>query len=376
VSFDADKMKDRKVERADDWHRPPPSKIKPGVKLTVPDPDLEGHEIEVADVYQDDEGKWVVKDTAGAEWNWGKGFKVVPPKPKEPSTSTTPTQTLTDMLEQKPKKEAPKSPKSEEVLDIDEGGFKQVGPQTGSNPGGMYQADNGDKYYVKTPKSEDRARNEILAGRLYELAGIDIPELSPATRDGKFSVASRIIPGLSEDSNALRGGKVKGVLEGIAVDAWLSNWDVVGLDYDNLLVDGEGNGRRVDTGGALRYRAMGAPKGDAFGDEVTELDIFTDPDRKSGSVFHHATPQQIVDSIDRVLDIPEDKIRDLVDQWGPKGAERDKLFKTLLARRESLKKQREKYAKKAAEKKAAARVIRVALQRPEFRKVLLREAFR
>jgi hypothetical protein len=437
VSFDAEKMKERKVERADDWHRPPPPKVKPGVTLVVPDPDLEGHEIEVADVYQDeDDGKWVIKDTAGAEWNWGKGFKVVPPKPKPKS----PQSTLVDVLDvkldmnkgdeeaqsgwhellDKVQKGAPLSgsdvadiqevawevyedqpelveavqkalsdlktqakvdetgggakteaPKSQEVLDIDSDEFKQVGPQTGSNPGGLYQAENGDRYYVKTPKSEDRARNEILAGKLYELAGIGVPDLSPATRDGQFSVASKIIPGLKQNSSALRKGNVPGVLEGIAVDAWLGNWDVVGLDYDNLLVDEEGRGRRVDTGGALRYRAMGAPKGDAFGDEVTELDTFTDPDRKSGSVFHHATPQQIVDSIDRVLEIPESKIKKLVDQWGPKGAEKDKLYKTLLARRESLKKQRERYAEKIQAKKTAARVLRLALARPQLRKALL-----
>jgi hypothetical protein len=296
VSFDVDKMKDRKVERADDWQRPPPPKAQPA----------------------------------------------------------------------KPEKKEPEKPAKPKVLDIDAGGFKQVGPQTGSNPGGLYEGKDGDRYYVKTPKSEDRGRNEILAAKLYELAGIDMPELSPATRDGKFSVASKIIPGLKEDAKALRSGKVPGVLEGIAVDAWLANWDVVGLTYDNLLVDEKGRGRRVDTGGALRYRAQGTPKGSAFGDEVTELDVFTDPKRKSGSVLGNATPQQIVDSIDRVLEIPEDKIRELVDEWGPKGSDKDDLFDTLMARRESLKKQREKYAKKA--KKAHAKS---ALYRSLIRSAML-----
>ena len=446
VTINAEKLKEWGAERADDWHRPPPPKIKPGVRLVVPDEDLDGQVIEVADKYQDDEGKWILKDTAGVEWNWegssGGKWEVAPEKPKKKEYAGGLTEdehsyiyswleTVMGNAEEDGKPEKKKhyedlqaklyegkeltfeeadelhsiaddnqdpdldedyvpsaveklkklrdslqpeeKPKAQELLDIDAGGFKQVGHQTGSNPGGLYEDKQGERYYVKTPKSEDRGRNEILAGKLYGLADIAIPELTPATRDGKFSVASKIVPGLSENAHKLRSGDVPGVLEGIAVDAWLGNWDVVGLEYDNLLVDEEGNGRRVDTGGALRYRAMGAPKGDAFGDEVTELDTFTDPDRKSGSVFHHATPQQIVDSIDRVLDIPEDKIRELVDQWGPQGKERDKLFKTLLARRESLKKQREKYAEKAAEKKAAARVLMAALRRPEFRKALLRE---
>lgn len=244
--------------------------------------------------------------------------------------------------------------KEPEVLDIDGGDFKQIGPQTGSNPGGLYESSDGTRYYVKTPKNEDRARNEILAAKLYELADVDMPDLTPATRDGKFSVASKIIPGLSEDAHALRSGKVPGVIEGIAADAWLSNWDVIGLDYDNLLVDKEGRGRRVDTGGALRYRAMGAPKGNAFGDEVSEFKFFFDPHSRSGSVFKHATPEQIGESIDRVLDIPEDKIEELVEEWGPTtGGDSEDLLKTLLARRKWLADNKKDLMSKAKNKNAS-----------------------
>jgi hypothetical protein len=263
---------------------------------------------------------------------------------------------------------------SAEVLDIDSGDFTQVGPQTGSNPGGLYEGSDGSRYYVKTPQTEDRGRNEILAGRLYEMAGIDVPELSEATREGKFSVASKIIPGLKSNKAKLKSGEVPGVVEGIAVDAWLGNWDVVGLEYDNLLVDKDGRAHRVDTGGALRYRAMGEPKGDKFGPEVNELETFTDKSRRAGGVLGHATPEQIVESIDRVLKIPETKIRSLVHQWGPKDEkEREKFLETLLARRESLRKQREKYAEKT---KTATKIAKLALQQPAFRQRLLAEVAR
>ena len=47
------------------------------------------------------------------------------------------------------------------------------------------------------------------------------------------------------------------------VDAWLGNWDVAGLSFDNLLVK-DGKGYRIDVGGSLRYLSEVVP-GDARG---------------------------------------------------------------------------------------------------------------
>jgi hypothetical protein len=227
-------------------------------------------------------------------------------------------------------------------VDVDQEGWEQIGRQGGSNPGGLYEDKGGNQWYVKTPRTADHAKNEILAGKLYELAGVSVPELVPARRQGQFSVASKIIPGLEEDREALRDGTVDGVLEHMATDAWLANWDVVGLSYDNLLVDEDGQAHRVDTGGAMRYRAMGSPKGDKFGPKVQEFKAFLDPKRKAGSVFHHADGQDVADSIKDVLDIPADKIEKLVEQYGPTDdAERNQLLETLEARRRHLKAMRD-----------------------------------
>lgn len=400
----------------------PPDEVEPGAVLTWDEKDLGRIEREVQDVYQADDGRWVVKDDVGVEWNYTPEMEVKkePPGKKDPVQARKvivddvlqdwpdASQPLSD-LEKRLKeelgddfsdehmiaaleevedhvqdqydsaKEDEANPEQEEHwksdlyavqkrldklrgeprhIDIDSGEFEQVGAQAGSNPGGLYEAEDGTRYYVKTPANEDRARNEILAGKLYQLADIDVPELYPATRSDKFSVASKIIPGLKRSKSKLTKGGVPGVAEGIAVDAWLANWDVVGLEHDNLLIDEQGHGKRVDTGGALRYRAMGDPKGDKFGPTVTELDVFTDKSRRAGGVLGHATPRQIVESIDRVLEIPESKIRDLVEEWGPKSeGERKKLLDTLLARRESLKKQREKFAEKVKQKTARARRV-------------------
>ena len=55
------------------------------------------------------------------------------------------------------------------------------------------------------------------------------------------------------------------------MDAWLGDWDVVGLNYDNLLQKG-GRAVRIDVGGSLRFRAQGGVKGQAFGKTVDEFD--------------------------------------------------------------------------------------------------------
>ena len=54
--------------------------------------------------------------------------------------------------------------------------------------------------------------------------------------------------------------------------ALIANWDVLGMNMDNVLIRPDGTPTYVDVGGAGPYRAQGAPKGDAFGPRVEELE--------------------------------------------------------------------------------------------------------
>jgi hypothetical protein len=111
------------------------------------------------------------------------------------------------------------------------------------------------------------------------------------------------------------------------VDAWLSNRDVFGLNYDNVLTDAEGTPWRIDNGGALMYRAMGAKKTDFTG-KVGELDVFRTG--KKAKVFGpEMTKDQELDGATRVLAITPGDIDDMVADAGlPKS-----LADTLKARR-------------------------------------------
>jgi hypothetical protein len=220
----------------------------------------------------------------------------------------------------------------------DVGHWKQVGPQAGSNPGGLFEDVDGTKFYVKFPADEARARNEVLAGKLYKLVGVDTPELSLVAKEGKLGVASRIVDGLAKDKSALTAGGVGGVSEGFGADAWLGNWDVVGMGYDNLLVKG-GRAWRVDTGGALLFRAQGGAKGAAFGSNVTELASLRDAqlNAQAADVFGKLTEPQIKASVARVLATNDDAIRQIVTQYGPGTLEeRSALGDLLLARKASM----------------------------------------
>ena len=214
----------------------------------------------------------------------------------------------------------------------------KTGAQQGSNPGGYYHnADTGADYYLKFT-AEDIARNEVLAGQLYRLAGVEVPELSLVrTRDG-LAVASRIIEGVTAQPARLAAGGVAGAEDALAIDAWLANWDVTGLSYDNLLVTGN-RAVRIDVGGALRYRAQGGQKGAAFGPRVTELDSLRDPatNRQSAALFAHTTEEQIEAGVRRILAIPDSALARTVELYGPTdNAARADLLATLRARRADL----------------------------------------
>jgi len=210
----------------------------------------------------------------------------------------------------------------------------------GGNPGAFYKdTTTGKSYYIKTLKTEDIARNEVLASRLYESAGVEAPKYHYMPKDGQHFVASEVIEGISESQAKLTGNLVDNIHENFAVDAWLSNWDVVGLNYDNLVIV---NNRavRMDPGGALRYRAMGTLKGpNQFNDKVIELETFLDHglNYQSASVFKNGTHDQLIIGVKKVLRITDEQIDDLIDTHGPRDPfDALALKATMKARREHL----------------------------------------
>lgn len=241
---------------------------------------------------------------------------------------------------------APPEPTSEPM-----DGWKQIGPQGGSNPGGKFVDDQGVEWYCKFPGDPDVAKSEVLAAKLYEAAGITGQDCKLITKDGKLGIASKWVDVQKADPDAL--AKAEGAAEGFAVDAWLANWDVVGLGFDNLQLDAHGQAVRVDAGGSLEYRAQGGKK--AFGETVPEIDTLRDPkiNPQSAQVFGHLSAADITASVAKVAEVPDDAIYDLVMEFGPGNmADKAHLIDTLIARKQDLLAKYPKAAKKSQKAKA------------------------
>lgn len=213
------------------------------------------------------------------------------------------------------------------------------GTAKGSNEGGLYEDETGKKWYVKFPKDPSIAKNEILASKLYQACGVDTPHLDSVSKDGKMGVASEWQDGLQKGGAGL--SSAGGAKDGFVIDAWLANWDVIGLGYDNMLVK-DGKAVRIDPGGALLYRAQGTPKGDAFGNTVPELHSMRDAsaNAQAASVFGSITSDELNASAAKLLELSDDDIRQIVKSWGPGGSEdRDGLADKLIARKAYIAKQ-------------------------------------
>jgi len=148
-----------------------------------------------------------------------------------------------------------------------------------------------------------QVQSEAMANEIYRVCGIPVPaqKLYP---DEKALVLQQIFGRLlyecfpnQEENIRLRLG------EGFVVDALLANWDVIGLNKDNIMVDNNGNGVpfRIDNGGSLTFRAQGGRK--EFGPEVKELQTMRDPkiNPNAAKYFGHLTDEYLKGQIQKTI---------------------------------------------------------------------------
>lgn len=183
---------------------------------------------------------------------------------------------------------------------------------------------NGNIYYVKYARCKEKVghiRSEILANKLYQLAGIQTADVIPVKINGKIpALASKYEP------NLLIPTDTKPLHEAFVVDAWLANWD--SMLYGNTFVK---NGKviKIDNGGALNYRAEGALKSD-FDTSVDELKTFLDGRNQSSKrAYETMTHKELVHSFKKVCSIPDTKIKQVVQD--------ETLAQTLIERKQYLK---------------------------------------
>ncbi|MBM0142532.1 NUDIX domain-containing protein [Pseudomonas cannabina pv. alisalensis] len=229
-----------------------------------------------------------------------------------------------------------RSKRGGELAVIETDKWKQLSGAKGSNPGGLFQALDGVKWYVKTNPSTNRLRNEVLAAKLYRAAGIDVPEIELASRNGKPALISKLIGGNQKDLGTIE--KSSQLRCGFAVDAWLANWDVIGLTGDNVIFNHRNKPVRIDLGGALVFRAQGGHKGNQFGTTPMELvTMLSREENTSSRAFRKIELDEIRIGIAAIEKIPDARIAAFCAAHGPGNhSERIELGKRLISRKKWL----------------------------------------
>lgn len=194
---------------------------------------------------------------------------------------------------------------------IDPTALKVVRGLGGSTGASLVEDQAGNRFVLKKGNSPEHVREEFAAEQVYRAAGIKVPDshlYEDAT--GQPIKLSRFVEGKTYDQldATAKAAANRKIAKGYATDALLGNWDVVGANGDNVLMDDKGEVWRIDVGGSMRMRAQGAAKigkdWNAYPTELWSLKRSTGAmDRIRASVFegvtHDERMRQVKDLVNR-----------------------------------------------------------------------------
>ena len=199
------------------------------------------------------------------------------------------------------------------------------GTQAGSNTG--YYALNkqtGELFYAKLGNLQ--SKTELLASKLYKMAGVKVPELTSfKSADGKSGILSKFIP----DLTPVKSGN-SAVNDGYGMDALLANWD--SKCSNNTCLTADNKAVIVDCGGTFDFRAQGASK--PFGAIPTEIITLIDSkvNYESAKIFGQLNRGDIIKSLEKAVNIKDADIISLLNDMKLSHYE-----KPLLQRKQFLK---------------------------------------
>lgn len=207
--------------------------------------------------------------------------KTPTPKPKPPAVKPPvplpPLSPKVPAFTPKPLGPIPAFPSSLDSLQH----VKELGGSTGAKL--VKDPATGKQFVQKKGGNAGHLREEAAADAAYQALGIAVAKSQVYDAAGKPVKLAEYLEGrtLGELRASDPAAFVKAVAElrkGFVADALLGNWDVVGLNYDNVLVTKDGRVVRIDNGGSLRYRAQGAKKAASqWSGDLAELDSMRDP---------------------------------------------------------------------------------------------------
>lgn len=151
---------------------------------------------------------------------------------------------------------------------------KRLGGSTGAE---LVEDEQGRLFVRKKGASADHLREEFRAEESYRAAGVNVPDsVLYETDSGPVKLSKYLADAkpLSELKGEARKKAVEKIREDFGTDAVFGNWDVGGLELDNIMVDKAGKIWRIDVGGSFRYRAQGALK-TAKQFQAAPIELFT-----------------------------------------------------------------------------------------------------
>jgi len=221
----------------------------------------------------------------------------------------------------------------------------------GGSTGAQLAADSqGNRFVIKSGKTKGHIENESQADDLYRAAGADVPRQQLHTdADGTSKKVAEFVAGKTlADLKATDAKKydaaVAKLKKHFVADALFANYDVVGMNLDNIVVGKGGKVFRVDNGGSLTYRAQGKQKD--FGAEVAEIDSLRNSsvNAASAGVFGSITNKEISSQITSLLKRKEQILA---------AAKTEDLRQSLSKRLDSLQQWQKNYKKLSKIKVAA-----------------------
>ena len=127
------------------------------------------------------------------------------------------------------------------------------------------------RFVGKRGDSPQHIQNEYDMNRFLNELGVPVPQAQ--MQDGLM--LTQMEEG-QEMGNNPSAGDIRQLQRDFVPHATIANWDMLGMNRDNVIRRPNGTLSYVDLGGAGPYRAQGAPKGAAFGSTVGELDTLRD----------------------------------------------------------------------------------------------------
>jgi hypothetical protein len=188
---------------------------------------------------------------------------------------------------------------------IDQNGFEFV-KALGGSTGAFLMKKNGSLFVKKSGNSPEHLANEARSLKYYAEMGVKVPKIEQYDKEGgnmytEYIQGKTLKEYLTDTPVAAVMHLRNAISANFAVDCLMGNWDVIGQEYDNIIVTPEGVPYRVDVGGSLEFRAQGEKKTKLQwnGGSVNEfLDLRNiNINIQTASIFNSVTEKNIIDQL-------------------------------------------------------------------------------